>query len=76
MTFKIFQKITNDLLGSKDPEKNKILAKIYSNELVVKKSFKTKKQMAETLQTIVDDFSHKNMSVRNQHDLFDFMVQV
>jgi hypothetical protein len=43
MTFKIFQKITNDLLGSQDPEKIKILAKIYSNEQAVKKSFKNKK---------------------------------
>ena len=74
MTFKIFQKITNDLHGSKDPEKTKILAKIYSNEEVIKKSFKNKKQMMETLKPIIDGYNFKNMTVKNWHDLLDFMI--
>jgi hypothetical protein len=78
MTFKIFKKITNDLVKSNEIEKMQILTKIYSNEQVMKNSFKNKKEMIEVFNPIVELYTNKmdKMNVKNWHDLFDFMIQV
>ena len=63
--------------GQLSKQRNSAQAKLSKEQRQnIKLKGNLKKQMAETLQPIVDGFSHKNMSVRNQHDLFDFMVQV
>jgi hypothetical protein len=54
MTFKIFKKITSDLVKSKEIEKMQILTKIYSNEQVMKNSFKNKKEMIDVIKPIVE----------------------